>query len=188
MENQPKRDVAGNIILHFHPEYPEVGYEIQQGKFYRILIKNPEEWWNYKISRELVPDEKGYLHFSRNKVDKKHIPMVKKACILAWEIITKSRLDNDESVYHKNADEGDYRGYNLALIPRNEIVAFREAIYNLEQLKITKHKEDVHKYIIKFKSMGDKTRTFNDYVSAQSFKRLKQIAAAKHLSKFYVTD
>jgi hypothetical protein len=167
--------------LLYNSHYPNLGYCIQDGVFYRLKLPTQA------VVRVLIPDEQGMLSV-KDALTQKYT--FKKASILAWEFISGAPVPASHVVYFKNLNTKDYKGYNIACIPRSAYSSLRDAIDNLQgTLKLIPHSTEVYTYKVRHKHKGKTVlQSFHDVVDAQKFMRKVLIKSTKIMSKYLVSE
>ncbi len=154
-----------------------ISYSPAEGKFF--LIKAG------RISRQIFPDEEGYLTFFNNK-KKYKLKADKVAVEIGWGL----KLQKDKTILHLNLDTSDNRLKNLRVISRKIYNKIKEAKRNLDgQLKMLPHSQDVFSYILTWREDGkDRVLVVQDVVVAKRLFTKLQLKYAKVLAKYCVFD
>ena len=172
--------------------YLNVAYDIHAGIFYRVKAQSskfpyPTGTQSSELIRRLYPNEQQAISIQLQDYAK---PSLKKASIVAWEMLNGAVLPEDHVVYHKNLDSADYRGYNIAAIPKKEHSVLKDAAENIQSvLKLIPHKTEAYAYNVRYKHNGKTMyKLFWDIITAKRFMRLVLIKSTKTMSKYLITD
>lgn len=154
-----------------------LNYEGDSGKFF--ILKNN------KKSKQVIPDEDGYLNFY---FEKKKYKL--KANKVAIELAHNQKLNQDEVVLHRNMDSLDFRLINLKVISRELNKQIKEAYRNLSGLlKMSAHPTDAYSQIIQWRDEGKNHRLIvHDIGVAQRTLAKLQLKFAKILNSHCVFD
>lgn len=171
---------GSSLKLLFNLAYPNIGYDLQMGVFWRIDTSTGAP------TRELTLDDSSRIVCKLRATGKN---TNRKASILAWEIIHGKDLPDGYVVYFKDLNESNLRGYNLGAVTKAEYAQIKDAVDNLSgYAKLIPHATEVYSYKVRFKQGGFTVhQSFHDITAAKHFHRLLVINSTVLLNKYLVS-